>query len=70
MSPDVPLSEVCVCGTADWHAVVDRVVWCRRCGCVRVAVEPHWRVPLDRAGELSSSVTVDEDVPTRPGKKG
>lgn len=53
---DVPRSEVCVCGCRDWHAMIDRVLWCRRCGCIRLIFERYWRVPLDRAGELSSTV--------------
>lgn len=68
--PDVPLSEVCVCGTAHWHTMVDRVIWCRLCGCVRLIFDHYWRVPLDRAGDVSSSVTQadgDGEEVTRPG---
>ena len=66
--PDVPLSEVCVCGGTEWHAMIDRVIWCRRCGSVRLIFETYWKVPLDRAGELSSTVVVVErdEPPTNP----
>ena len=67
--PDVLLSETCVCGSDHWHAMMGRVLWCRRCGCLRLASHQYWRVPLDRAGDLSATaVAVDEDEePTRPG---
>jgi hypothetical protein len=54
---NVPLSDVCVCGGADWHAMIDRVFWCRRCGSLRLIFEKQWRVPLDRAGDLPASAT-------------
>ena len=68
---NVPLSKVCVCGSPKWHLVSDHAIWCRRCGCVRFKFqsryERYWRVPLDRAGELSAEVTVkSDDPPTLP----
>jgi hypothetical protein len=67
---DTPLSEVCVCGGNQWHAMMDRVLWCRRCGCLRLILERYWRVPLDRVGELSTAVVLPDgydDQPTHPG---
>ena len=63
---DVPLNETCACGDVCWHKLVtEQTVWCRRCGALRLIVEPRWRIPLDRAGELAH--TVPEEEPTRPG---
>jgi len=69
MSSDVPLSEVCVCGGTKWHQMIDRVMWCRRCGCVRQFMSRKWRVPLDRAGELPTAdlVGADDEAKTDPG---
>lgn len=62
---DVPLSEVCVCGGAAWHRMIDSVVWCRKCGAMRLISEKYWRVPLDRAGDLSATVVIIEsETPT------
>jgi hypothetical protein len=50
--------------------MVDRVLWCRRCGCLRLIFEKNWKVPLDQAGALpSTAYVVDEreDPPTLPG---
>ena len=63
---DVPLSEVCVCGGSLWHRMVDRVLWCRKCGCMRLIFDRYWRVPLDRAGDLSSTVVVVDDATSTP----
>lgn len=68
--PNVLHSETCVCGGNDWHMMVDRVIWCRRCGCLRLIFEKNWKVPLDQAGALpSAAFVVDEreDPPTLPG---
>jgi hypothetical protein len=68
-----PLSEVCLCGSEHWHAMVGDVVWCRRCGSMRPTAHRYWRVPLDRAGELSWAVIVEggegdsDEPPTQPG---
>lgn len=66
---DVPLSEVCVCGGTEWHTMVDKLLWCRRCGCIRIIFESYWRVPLDRAGDVSSSTVIieNDETPTVPG---
>jgi hypothetical protein len=67
---DAPLSEVCVCGTSHWHTMVDRIFWCRRCGCIRLIFERYWRVPYDRIGDLSSAVIIEggnDGPPTVPG---
>jgi hypothetical protein len=73
--PDVTLSETCLCGANNWHTLVDGVVvWCKRCGCMRPARSRYWRVPHDRANELSWCVIVEggvdeeEEAPTVPGK--
>lgn len=66
----MPLSVTCLCGSAHWHAMLHGVLWCRRCGCVRLSTEKHWRVPLERAAELSSTVVLvdgDTEPPTDPG---
>lgn len=68
--PDVLHSETCVCGGSEWHMMVDRVLWCRRCGCLRLVFERLWKVPLDQAGALpSSAIVIDEreEPPTLPG---
>lgn len=67
---DVPRSETCLCGGTHWHAMIDRVLWCKRCGCLRFIFEDKWLVPLDRAGELSAMAAFpksDSDPPTDPG---
>ena len=66
---DVLLSETCVCGGDHWHQMVSGVIWCRRCGCLKITPTQYWRVPLDRAGELSSTAVIVErdDPPTSPG---
>lgn len=46
--------------------MLDRVYWCRRCGCVRLFREKHWRVPLDRAGELVLPAREPEEPTTVP----
>jgi hypothetical protein len=68
---NVTLSETCLCGSGHWHAMVEEVVWCKRCGCLRPVRSRYWRVPLDRAGELSRTVIVEEEeeAPTRPGRR-
>jgi hypothetical protein len=68
--PEVPRSEVCLCGGSLWHAMVDRVLWCRRCGALRLVFEKYWMIPLDRAGELSSTVVMvdgGDEPTTSPG---
>jgi hypothetical protein len=68
--PDVLHSETCVCGGNHWHMMVDRVLWCRRCGCLRLVFEKNWKVPLDQAGALPSTAYIAderEDPPTLPG---
>jgi len=67
-----PLSDVCLCGSSDWHAMIGDVVWCARCGCVRPRLNRYWRVPLDRAGEISWTNTVEDggesgEPSTKPG---
>ncbi len=65
---DALLSETCVCGSSHWHVMQERVLWCRRCGCLRLIFEGFWRVPLDRAGDLSTKIfALDEEPPTLPG---
>lgn len=56
--PNSPLSKVCVCGSGVWHMMADGVTWCRRCGSLRLLTERYWRVPFDRAGDLSSTVVL------------
>lgn len=70
---DVPRSEVCLCGGTQWHAMIDRVLWCKRCGCLRFIFEEKWLVPLDRAGELPVTAIFprgDEEPKTDPGTPG
>lgn len=54
--------------------MVEQVVWCKRCGCLRPVKGRYWRVPLDRVGDLSWAVIVeggddDGEPDTLPGKK-
>lgn len=76
--PEVPIADTCACGVDDWHVAVrsahhpsrapTHALWCKRCGAVRVVGEPHWQVPLDRAGDVARSVPLDSDeAPTAPG---
>ncbi len=73
---DVPRSEICLCGNGQFHVMLGWVIWCQRCGCLSLFRKPrYWRVPIDRAGELSSTVIMpdgdeDDEVPTRPGTPG
>lgn len=72
---DVPVADTCVCGATNWHKVVggspadpSRIIWCRRCGSIRLIFEDHWQIPLDRAGDLPRSVPLESDErPTDPG---
>jgi len=65
---DVPLNETCTCGIGDWHKMVtERVLWCRRCGALRLITERRWRIPLDRVGDLPSSASIPEEPATIPG---
>ncbi len=68
--PEAPLSETCVCGGPQWHVMIERALWCRRCGCIRLIFEHFWKVPLDRAGDVAATLRPigDEDEPpTNPG---
>lgn len=67
---EAPHSEVCLCGVSQWHSMLDRVLWCRRCGCLRFLFNKYWLVPLDRAGELAASISEpleEKEPPTDPG---
>lgn len=49
--------------------MVDRILWCRRCGCLRLLFEKLWKVPLDQAGALPTTayiVNEEGDPPTLP----
>lgn len=68
------LSQTCLCGSELWHVLVEGVVWCKRCGCMRPVKSRYWRVPLDRVGELSWAAIVEGgdsegEADTLPGKK-
>ena len=78
---DVLTAETCLCGSPHWHKLVhEKVVWCKRCGAVRVIYhETLWYIPLDRASvprmkggtipdmpRVADSQGVDE-TPTGPG---
>lgn len=68
--PEAPHSDVCLCGGRQWHTMFDRVLWCRRCGCLKFLFDNFWLVPLDRAGELASSIpepVAEKEPPTDPG---
>jgi hypothetical protein len=70
--PESPLSEICVCGVTLWHTMVDRVIWCRKCGALRMLRKRRWMIPLDRAGDLDLSSTAtgpdpDKEPKTDPG---
>ena len=69
MPPDAPLSETCVFGSPHWHVMIDRALWCRRCGCIRPIFDHFWKVPLDRAGEIPTILApIDtNEEPTSPG---
>jgi hypothetical protein len=68
------LSQACLCCSELWHSMVEGVVWCKRCGCMRPVKSRYWRVPLDRVNELSWATIVeggddDGEPDTLPGKK-
>jgi hypothetical protein len=44
-----------------------KILWCRRCGCIRALFEDKWSVPLDRVGDIARSVSVPDEEPTKPG---
>jgi hypothetical protein len=77
MSSDVPVADTCVCGATNWHKLVggtdtepSRVLWCRRCGAIRLIFEEQWQIPLDRAGDMPRSLPhppSDDERPTDPG---
>jgi len=73
-----PRSETCVCGSTHWHALIgDRIVWCKKCGSLRVLFEPEWTIPLDRVGDMPrralaevaeiAELAEEEEAPTSPG---
>jgi hypothetical protein len=66
---DTPTADTCVCGSPYWHKMVDTAfIWCRRCGALRRVFESVWQIPLDRAGDIASSVPKgDDETPTAPG---
>ena len=64
-------SDTCVCGSVHWHEIIHaNVVWCSKCGCARTIFSKKWYVPLDRSGDVSASVTIDEEEeePTKPDR--
>lgn len=66
--PEGPESDTCVCGSTHWHAMKGpKILWCRRCGCIRALFEDKWSVPLDRVGDIARSVSVPDEEPTKPG---
>ncbi len=48
-------------------------LWCRKCGALRFMFDPHWQIPLDRAGDIARSVPISDgpkEPKTNPGTPG
>lgn len=41
--------------------MLNGIIWCRRCGCAKLGFEKYWKVPLDRARDMSSAVVAPDD---------
>jgi hypothetical protein len=55
-------------GSSSGNLEASRFLWCKKCGSIRAIFESHWQIPLDRAGDLPSSVPLETDeLPTNPG---
>lgn len=68
MPADTPLADTCVCGSAAWHKHLhERVLWCRKCGAARIIFDPHWQIPIDRAGDVPPATFDADEIPTKPG---
>lgn len=62
-------AETCVCGSAEWHTMIRDVIWCRRCGSIRIGIhENEYNIPLDRSGEVPNTGIrrVQDETPTNP----
>lgn len=67
---DTITAETCVCGSNHWHELVRTgVLWCSRCGALRIVFSERWNIPLDRAGEIphTKPPAPPEEPPTNPG---
>jgi hypothetical protein len=68
VAADTPLADTCVCGSSAWHKHLnERVLWCRNCGAARLIFEPHWQIPLSRAGDVPPPTFDADETPTKPG---
>jgi hypothetical protein len=45
----------------------ERVLWCRNCGAARLIFDPHWQIPLSRAGDVPPPTFDADETPTKPG---
>lgn len=66
---DTITAETCVCGSTHWHTLVHTgVLWCGRCGALRIVFSERWNIPLDRAGDVShTKQRAPDEPPTSPG---